>query len=65
LPTRWEGNGEPVAICFSSAQRGFRRQRTGCSSSRIFPASGKRVAVIGAGVAGLTAARELALSGTA
>jgi len=28
-----------------------------------FPASGKRVAVIGAGVAGLTAARELALAG--
>jgi NADPH-dependent glutamate synthase beta subunit-like oxidoreductase len=61
----WEGNGEPVAICFS------KRSAADFSNSRkapvvlpsLFEQSGKKIAVIGAGVAGLTAARELARSG--
>lgn len=61
----WEGNGEPVAICFS------KRSAADFSSSApvvLKPhaaASGKKVAVIGAGVAGLAAARDLALAGHA
>ena len=60
----WEGNGEPVAICFS------KRSAADFSSRApvvLKPATvtGKKVAVIGAGVAGLAVARELALAGHA
>jgi NADPH-dependent glutamate synthase beta subunit-like oxidoreductase/NAD-dependent dihydropyrimidine dehydrogenase PreA subunit len=58
----WEGNGEPVAICFS--------KRSAADFGNSAPvhlqpnaATGKTVAVVGAGVAGLTAARDLALAG--
>jgi formate dehydrogenase major subunit len=47
---------------FQTLGGGFRIPRPG-GPQPDFPASGKQVAVIGAGVAGLTAARELALSG--
>ena len=60
----WEGNGEPVAICFS--------KRSAADFSARAPvvlkpaaATGKKIAVIGAGVAGLAVARELALAGHA
>ncbi|HEX7812878.1 MAG TPA: FAD-dependent oxidoreductase, partial [Burkholderiales bacterium] len=60
----WEGNGDPVAICFS--------KRSAADFSSRAPvilkpaaATGKKVAVIGAGVAGLAAARDLALAGHA
>src|SRR4029079_15371591 len=58
----WEGNGEPVAICFS------KRSAADFSNSAPVhlppnPATGKTVAIVGAGVAGLTAARDLALAG--
>ena len=60
----WEGNGEPVAICFS------KRSAADFSSKaplvlKAAAATGKRIAVIGAGVAGLAVARELALAGHA
>lgn len=60
----WEGNGEAVSICFSkrSAADYGKKQRP-VLLAPIFPTSGKKVAVIGAGVAGLAAARELALWG--
>lgn len=59
----WEGNGEPVAICFSKRSAAdFSDRELVVLAPRRKP-SGKRVAVIGAGVAGLTAARELALDG--
>ena len=58
----WEGNGEPVAICFS--------KRSAADFGNSAPvhlkpsaATGKTVAVVGAGVAGLAAARDLALAG--
>ena len=58
----WEGNGEPVAICFS--------KRSAADFSNSVPvhlkpttATGKTVAIVGAGVAGLAAARDLALAG--
>jgi NADPH-dependent glutamate synthase beta subunit-like oxidoreductase/ferredoxin len=59
----WEGNGEPVAICFSKRSAADFGTRAPVVLKPDFPASGKQVAVIGAGVAGLTAARELARYG--
>ncbi len=59
----WEGNGEPVAICFSKRSAADFGTSAPVALKPDFPPSGKRVAVIGAGVAGLTAARELALAG--
>ncbi len=60
----WEGLGEPVAICFSKRSAADFLERNGpVVLDPLFPPSGKRVAVVGAGVAGLAAARELALWG--
>src|SRR4051812_4261137 len=58
----WKGNGEPVAICFS------KRSAADFGNSALVhlkphAATGKTVAIVGAGVAGLAAARDLALAG--
>lgn len=58
-----EGLGEPVAICFS------KRAAADLGGGKLvvlepyYPESGKTVAIIGGGPAGLAAARELALFG--
>ena len=60
----WPGLGEPVAICFSKrAAADHRPEREPVVLPPLFPATGKKAAVVGAGVAGLTAARELARMG--
>lgn len=60
----WEGLGEPVAICFSKRSAAdFADNKKPVVLEPAFPPSGKKVAVIGAGAAGLSAARELALLG--
>ena len=59
----WEGLGEPVAICFSKRSSADFQQQAPVTLGPWFPATGKRVAVIGAGVAGLACARNLALMG--
>jgi NADPH-dependent glutamate synthase beta subunit-like oxidoreductase/ferredoxin len=60
------GLGEPVAICWSKrAAADFRSDSSPVVLERLFPDSGKRVAVVGAGPAGLTVARELARRGHA
>jgi NADPH-dependent glutamate synthase beta subunit-like oxidoreductase len=60
-----EGLGEPVAICASKrAAADFRKDSNRSCWSGWFPDSGKRVAVVGAGPAGLAVARELARWGT-
>ena len=60
----WEGLGEPVAICFSKRSAAdFMARNEPVVLEKMFPASGKRVVVVGAGAAGLAAARELALLG--
>lgn len=62
----WEGLGEPVAICFSKRSASdFMRNREPVVLEKMFPSSGKKIFVIGAGAAGLAAARELALLGHA
>ncbi len=60
----FEGLGEPVAICFSKRSTAdFLQRSEPVVLDKLFPPSGKRVAVVGAGAAGLAAARELALWG--
>jgi NADPH-dependent glutamate synthase beta subunit-like oxidoreductase/NAD-dependent dihydropyrimidine dehydrogenase PreA subunit len=60
----WEGLGEPVAICFSKRSAAdFMKRHEPVVLEKMFPASGKKIAVIGSGAAGLAAARELALLG--
>jgi formate dehydrogenase major subunit len=60
----WKGLGEPVAICFSKRSAAdFLSRGKPILLERIFASSGKRVAVVGAGAAGLSAARDLALWG--
>lgn len=60
----WEGLGEPVAICFSKRSAAdFLARSEPIVLPPLFPSSGKRVAVVGAGAAGLAAARELARCG--
>ena len=54
----WEGLGEPVAICFSKRSAAdFLQRKKPIVLEPLFAKTGKRIAIIGAGVAGLTAAR--------
>ncbi|HMP90499.1 MAG TPA: FAD-dependent oxidoreductase [Kiritimatiellia bacterium] len=58
------GNGESVAICFSKRSAvDFMSGKDPVVLDPLFPSTGKTVAIIGAGVAGLAAARELARMG--
>ena len=59
----WEGNGESVAICFSKRSAADFGSSTPVVLKSDRPDSAKTVAVIGSGVAGLAAARDLALLG--
>ena len=60
----WEGLGESVAICFSKRSAAdFLRRTSPVILAPVFPPTGRTVAVVGAGVAGLAAARDLALWG--
>jgi NADPH-dependent glutamate synthase beta subunit-like oxidoreductase len=58
-----DGNGEPVAICFSKRSAADFAQSEAVVMRPLFPATGKHVGIIGAGVAGLAVARDLALFG--
>ena len=59
----WEDLGDPVAICFSKRSAADFKQQDLVVMDKWFDDSGKRVAVIGSGPAGLAAARQLALLG--
>jgi formate dehydrogenase major subunit len=59
----WQGLGEPVAICFSKRSAADFKKQGLMILDPWFPKTGKKVAVVGAGVAGLAAARNLALMG--
>ena len=61
----WAGNGEPVAICFSKRSAADFYHQQPIVLPPLLPASGRRVAVVGSGVAGLAAARELVRFGHA
>lgn len=57
------GNGEPVAICFSKRSAADLMEQAPVVLEPLFAPSGRKVAVIGSGVAGLAVARDLALFG--
>jgi NADPH-dependent glutamate synthase beta subunit-like oxidoreductase len=59
----WDGLGQPVAICFSKRSAADFGGQSPVVMDKWFPPSGKKVAVVGAGIAGLAAARNLALLG--
>jgi NADPH-dependent glutamate synthase beta subunit-like oxidoreductase/ferredoxin len=60
----WENLGASVAICFSKRSAAdFNPEADPVVLEPLFAPSGKRIAVVGGGVAGLTAARELARFG--
>ena len=61
----WDDLGDPVAICFSKRSAADFKQQDLVVMDKWFGDSGKRVAVVGSGVAGLAAARQLALLGHA
>jgi glutamate synthase (NADPH/NADH) small chain len=58
-----EGLGEPIAICFSKRAAADFGGNEIVVLEPLYPESGKTVAIVGAGPAGLAAARELALFG--
>ena len=58
-----DGLGEPVAICFSKRAAADHGNDKHVVLTPAYPETGKTVAVIGGGPAGLAAARELALYG--
>jgi glutamate synthase (NADPH/NADH) small chain len=58
-----EGLGEPVAICFSKRAAADLGNSELVVLEPLYPGTGKTVAIIGGGPAGLAAARELALFG--
>lgn len=59
----WEGNGDPVAICFSKRSAADFGASAPVMLIPRCATTGKTIAVIGSGVAGLAAARDLALAG--
>ena len=59
----WEGLGEPVAICWSKRASADHRASKPMVLPPLASPTGKRIVVIGAGPAGLAAARTLALLG--
>jgi len=59
-----DGNGESVAICFSKRSASdYLSTKDPVVLDPLFAATGKKVAIVGAGVAGLSAARELSRLG--
>ncbi|HEY5652973.1 MAG TPA: FAD-dependent oxidoreductase [Pontiella sp.] len=59
----YEKLGDPVAICFSKRSAADFSSQDPVLIKPWFPPTGKRVAVVGSGVAGLSAARNLTLLG--
>ncbi len=58
-----EGLGEPVAICFSKRSAADHMAQPPVQLPPLASPTGRHVAIVGAGVAGLAAARELARRG--
>jgi len=59
----WPGNGEPVAICHLKRSAADNRSAGHRITENLYEPSGKRVAVVGAGPAGLAAAHDLTTLG--
>ncbi len=59
----WEGNGDPVAICFSKRSAADFADSPPVILPPLFQPSTKHVGIVGSGVAGLAAARDLVMYG--
>jgi formate dehydrogenase major subunit len=59
----WPGNGEPVNICHLKRSASDLKHRGHRITESLYAPSGKRVAVVGAGPAGVAAAHDLSLLG--
>jgi len=59
----WDGLGEPVSICFSKRSAADFKKQDLVIMEPWFDSSGKSISIVGAGPAGLAAARDLALFG--
>lgn len=59
----WSGNGEPVAICNLKRSAADLKHAGHRITERLYAPTGKRVAVVGAGPAGVAAAHDLAMLG--
>jgi len=59
----WPGNGEPVAICHLKRVAADMKDSGHRITERLYAPTGKRVAIVGAGPAGIAAAHDLSLLG--
>ncbi|MEO5363268.1 MAG: FAD-dependent oxidoreductase [Magnetococcus sp. DMHC-8] len=59
----WPGNGEPVSICHLKRAAADLKDARHRITERLYSPTGKRVAVVGAGPAGVAAAHDLSLLG--
>ena len=59
----WDGNGEPVAICHLKRVAADMMDAGHRMTERLYAPTGKRVAIVGAGPAGVAAAHDLSLFG--
>jgi formate dehydrogenase major subunit len=59
----WPGNGEPVAICHLKRVASDLKDAGHRITERLYSPTGKRVAIVGAGPAGVAAAYDLSLLG--
>jgi formate dehydrogenase major subunit len=59
----WAGNGEPVSICHLKRSAGDFKDARHRITEQLYAPTGKRVAVVGAGPAGVAAAHDLSLLG--
>ena len=59
----WPGNGEPVAICHLKRVASDLKDAGHRNTERLYSPTGKRVAIVGAGPAGVAAAHDLSLLG--
>jgi formate dehydrogenase major subunit len=59
----WPGNGEPVAICHLKRVAADMKDSGHRITERLYAPTGKRIAIVGAGPAGVAAAHDLSLFG--
>lgn len=59
----WPGNGEAVAICHLKRVAADMKDASHRITERLYAPTGKRVAIVGAGPAGVSAAHDLSLFG--
>lgn len=59
----WPGNGEPVAICHLKRAAADMKDAGHRITENLYAPTGKRVAIVGAGPAGVAAAHDLSLFG--